>query len=111
MIGRAQVELAVTPIDEPITIGGRDLELSSSIRLHQLLPRGEGVILSELGQDDAGSFLTVKRNPNYWQKGFPAQLDPFQAFADDSASATAVQGGRAVARSSSRVLRRISSKA
>jgi peptide/nickel transport system substrate-binding protein len=45
---------------------------------------------------DAGSSLTVKRNPNYWQKGFPKLNSiTFQAFADDSARATAVQGGRA----------------
>jgi hypothetical protein len=61
VIGRAHVESSVTPLEKTVTIGGRDFELSCSIRLDQLLPRGEGVILSELVSE-----LVVFPNPNAW---------------------------------------------
>ena len=45
---------------------------------------------------NAGSSLELKRNPSYWEKGYPKLNSlTFAAFADDSARATAVQGGRA----------------
>lgn len=61
VIGHAYVTSSVTPLGEPVTIAGRDFELSCSIRVDQLLPRGEGVILSELVPE-----LAVFPNPNAW---------------------------------------------
>ena len=45
---------------------------------------------------DPGSSITAVANPDYWEEGKPLMASiTFQVFADDTARATAVQGGQA----------------
>jgi hypothetical protein len=61
VIGRAQVRSAIASLERLVTIGGREYSLVCAIRLDQLLPRGDGVVLSQVVSE-----LSVFPNPSTW---------------------------------------------